>query len=150
MTTVAFAHFIFCQVCHRMRSGMMRTGKQRCSRQALWIRIVSALPDIKSGRFSVSDDGRRAKGIRTRRQDDCFGFSQQAGKEHPAWVHFATDAPRINEKRSVCPRPGPRQLRFLLFLPVLSTTSCVPPKKISVFLRNSPALRRCPQQEAVV
>ena len=27
MTTVAFAHFIFCQVCHRMRSGMMRTGK---------------------------------------------------------------------------------------------------------------------------
>lgn len=43
-----------------------------------------------------------------------------------------------------------RRLRFLYLSSPLPTTSCVLPKKIFVFLRNSLLPRRCPRWEAVV
>lgn len=43
-----------------------------------------------------------------------------------------------------------RRLRFLYLLFPLPTTSCVLPKKIFVFLRNSLLPRRCPRWEGVV
>ena len=46
--------------------------------------------------------------------------------------------------------PRARRLRFLYLPSPLPTTSCVLPKKIFVFLRNSLPPRRCPYWEGVV
>lgn len=46
--------------------------------------------------------------------------------------------------------PRAHRLRFLYLSSPLPTTSCVLPKKIFDFLRNSLLPRRCPRWEAVV
>ena len=138
MTTVAFTHFIYCQVCRRMRSGMTRIRNSenkllllsRGIRQNVLIKILILIGSERAKKICVQRFLRREKGTALLRTFCHRNFANKRKPEYSCERDWCPDSGFCT-----CPLPCPQhpvscQKKSSFFCEILCRPAVVPVGKL--------------------